>query len=526
MVNRIINWFKTKIKSKIKKSDVKKTSLRRIFNKIFLAVRLEKTMNFILLPRNFNYERHISIFPPQNYGFRDDRNGGFKVMRMLYILWLIVETASRSEKNYKPGGFVAVSGKKFQKRVQNYNAYIQYLIKTEVIECDEQYEENVISKGYRYSEQYVNEPFELKILNNSSSSIIGEVAEFPYLTYWYSQNNLKIDAENAFKDAFGRYRLIREDPSLWSINKDGKKIEPLPQYLSAINLIAKFDDAIYNLKLSPKVHRLYSTLTQMPSKYRKYIFYNGNQLHGVDIKNCQSYVSCLILNPEFWKANSTLPLNFFSLPQNVIDLFSPDLIIMIGERLAEINSPDIFNEYINLVSKGEIYNDMINWAKDEKDKVVSRETVKKVVFLSIFSPVNSRKTWLSAYYDDKFPELVDFFNLIKTDNNNTNNFDDNETDLNEIETDDAVEVVEADEIDETKPHARLSILFQSIESQIVLHRCCKRIFEEKNKTVPVFTIHDCIVTTEENVEYLKEVVIEEFTANIGYPPPLGIENWV
>lgn len=77
-----------------------------------------------------------------------------------------------------------------------------------------------------------------------------------------------------------------------------------------------------------------------------------------------------------------------------------------------------------------------------------------------------------------------------------------------------------------KPHARLAILFQAIESKIALHRICKRIFEEKVKTVPVFTVHDCFVTTQGNEDYLKKIIIEEFTTYIGYPPPLGVENWV
>ena len=66
---------------------------------------------------------------------------------------------------------------------------------------------------------------------------------------------------------------------------------------------------------------------------------------------------------------------------------------------------------------------------------------------------------------------------------------------------------------------------QSIESEIILHRCCKRIWDERNHQVPVFTIHDSIATTLENVEYVKSVMEEELRKAIGVTPTLSVERW-
>jgi hypothetical protein bacD2_16835 len=66
---------------------------------------------------------------------------------------------------------------------------------------------------------------------------------------------------------------------------------------------------------------------------------------------------------------------------------------------------------------------------------------------------------------------------------------------------------------------------QSIESEIILHRCCKRIWEEGNPQVPVFTIHDSIATTTEHVEWVKGIMQEELTNAIGVSPSLTIEHW-
>jgi hypothetical protein len=74
-------------------------------------------------------------------------------------------------------------------------------------------------------------------------------------------------------------------------------------------------------------------------------------------------------------------------------------------------------------------------------------------------------------------------------------------------------------------HAALACLLQSIESEIILHRCCKRIWKESNHQVPVFTIHDSIATTTEHVEWVKGIMQEELTNAIGIPPTLKEEQW-
>ena len=79
------------------------------------------------------------------------------------------------------------------------------------------------------------------------------------------------------------------------------------------------------------------------------------------------------------------------------------------------------------------------------------------------------------------------------------------------------------DVDDT--YNRFAILLQSIESEIVLHRCCRRIWEEADHQVPIFTIHDSIVTTSENVGYVRDVLMQELTFCIGVKPTLAIEEW-
>lgn len=67
-------------------------------------------------------------------------------------------------------------------------------------------------------------------------------------------------------------------------------------------------------------------------------------------------------------------------------------------------------------------------------------------------------------------------------------------------------------------------LLQRIESHLMLLVVAKRIARERPR-LPIFTIHDSIVTTEGDEEYVKSVLLDEMTKAIGFPPKLSTEVW-
>ena len=77
-----------------------------------------------------------------------------------------------------------------------------------------------------------------------------------------------------------------------------------------------------------------------------------------------------------------------------------------------------------------------------------------------------------------------------------------------------------------KQKNRFACLLQSVESEIILHRCCKRIWDEGEHKVPVFTIHDSIATTSEYVKFVRNIMDEELTkAAAGVHPNFKTEVW-
>lgn len=68
----------------------------------------------------------------------------------------------------------------------------------------------------------------------------------------------------------------------------------------------------------------------------------------------------------------------------------------------------------------------------------------------------------------------------------------------------------------------LPLLLQEIESYIMLQVVAKRLHKQHPK-VPVFTIHDSIVTTASNQMIVEQVMLEALTAYVGYAPKLSVE---
>ena len=80
-------------------------------------------------------------------------------------------------------------------------------------------------------------------------------------------------------------------------------------------------------------------------------------------------------------------------------------------------------------------------------------------------------------------------------------------------------------INEISKHTNfLAVLLQRIESYLVLEIICKRIALERPK-LPIYTIHDSIVTTIGNEEYVKSIMVEMLKSYIGHEPKLKFEYW-
>jgi len=74
-----------------------------------------------------------------------------------------------------------------------------------------------------------------------------------------------------------------------------------------------------------------------------------------------------------------------------------------------------------------------------------------------------------------------------------------------------------------KPHAVLAVLLQLIESTLFIDTICKRI-SVIYPLLPIFTIHDNILTIQGEEEKVKRIIEEVFDEYVGRKPTINIDS--
>lgn len=375
----------------------------------FLAYIGKDHSALITLPENFNLEQHLLLYPPTYHGFPNTIK--FEKDVLYYFLGLLTSIPARNGDLISQDGFIPINMAILQKGIRDYKPYVNYLITTKLVICNNHYIPGKKSKGYKWASKYEGSPFVTTKINcqydskavkdrikkaklpkeqtTTDTPPIDNNTGYPYLFHWFEQDQLTIHpmAEkyaNVLKDM----KLRRHIP--WNINRDtGKLKHPTSQYVAAMHNIGKIVHHEYDAHIDTNIHRLHSVLTNLQTDYRNFLAYNGHKLVSIDIKNCQPYLTCLILRPEFWQ-NSKLFLTIYDLPDNIKQriLREGNLPIMIRNFFDSIDLKE-FNNYISQASQGIIYDNLAakaNTLIPDKSKQLSRSDTKELMFHLLFAP--------------------------------------------------------------------------------------------------------------------------------------------
>ena len=495
-----------------------------------LPIPLKYTGSSAMIPENLNIDEHLQSNPITNYYFACtdsvhikaiNRNGTlgsyFDKERLIYLIGLISSIPAKNKDSIDERGFVHINTPLLRKFFKDYLSYLDYLVRTGIFICDGHYIPGRISRGFKFAPQYektrlikytystVQQGEQIEAIppeiydEETQQNIPNPLLNFRYLSYWYEQKLLHIDEEKASKYAYIiMQEKFRSGITSWDINRDksrGKYIRrkyPKSQYNAIMHNISSIALGDYNVKIDSNVHRLHSAITNMQKVYRKFLTYDGKPLVNADIANSQPYLLCLLLNPSFWDKNSSIKLNIGMLPSNIQERFPEEQISNIVSYLHSLNFEQI-QEYITQASEGKLYDYMVDVINSSnRSNPVDRDTIKTMILIVFFSSnsfFHQTDAKLKRVFNQHFPAIYELIKLTKS-----NNKED------------------------------LACLLQSIESEIILHRCCRRIWEEGHHQVPVFTIHDSICTTIDNEEFVKKIMLEVLTDNIGIIPNIKIET--
>lgn len=423
----------------------------------------------------------------------------FKKEKLLYILDLVTTIPTNNKGLELINGFVPINAKKLQKKVRNYKQYLDFLVTANVIEVSKHYIPGEKSRGYKFSKHYKTPVVivyfgkeEKQEVNNSIPRIQlskQNQKKYQHLIKWFN-DGLQIYKELGQEFILKDYQAKVANNTLEN-NKDTQK-DPLLQYNSAFVSIEKFASGAKHFSIDDFGYRLHSNLTNLRSELRNMLIYNGLQLVSLDISNSQPYMSTLLFNSSFWELPS-LPdvLTHNSIGFSTTDIFnkySTCIFIMLCKKANSSMESDL-HKYLEIVQNGTFYEYM---AEQSNFDINNRKELKAAIFQVLFTDnrfINQKEASPKRIFKQLFPDVYELFSLLKQ-----------------------------------KEKNNMPMLLQRIESHVILLIITKRIANE-NPDLPIFTIHDSIVTTNGNEGYIQKVMEEEMTKIFGFPPQLTKSFW-
>jgi hypothetical protein len=477
----------------------------------------------ILVPNNLDLEELAKKFP-YNYLPTKERSAEY----LYFICGTLAALRTKRRYDKKDTGFTNMCAKWLRKIHANSDLLIGYLIETRVIECDCKSIDGIKCFGYRFLEPYTKVPYrEMEITSYRLKKAIRgqrktqikhrmkEIWAHMHIVKWYLKYGLDIDfdAAGCWVNDFYEQNMLEFSTMSLSDNMIQKKQEILWDKCNAmfyyIDRIKKKKYDEWEFSVDTPGRRLHGMFSYTKKELRMFTTYDGKKLVAVDWKNSQPYFSTLLLEPEFWQSKKvkTRKLQLIDIAPEMYKVYRENgtmnrIITMLekSKRLAQLDVST--GRYKNLAQTGEIYEYLLREMPNNLSRrfkaihgcrFADRRAIKKET-LRIMYCCNSeaRKPFYETVraFRSMFPQVARLFELIKEGN-----------------------------------YEWLPRILQRVESRLILLEVCKALAQEYPQ-MPLFTIHDSIVTTEGNEHAVKEVTERILTERVGCPPVLAFEYWL
>ncbi|GAB3542495.1 hypothetical protein GCM10027443_43430 [Pontibacter brevis] len=480
---------------------------------------LDSTLNNnvqVVLPKNLARSFLIEHTPP-----------GIDEARWLSMAYYIVQTIllmsrdkrfkshNRSLRGYVPLSSTILKGLGGAK----YKVAVDHLIEIGVIERD-----GVFSKvrhenmGYRLCRQYWSQRFKYRTIPDAEvrKTIVQHrkqqleimkprLRELAHVVRWLTDGKLRLDKEKALEyiedyKVFWDFRMKKLH--LQGESLENARIDAKHRFNWAACSIEQWESDTH-LSVDDKGGRLYSPLTSILSPLRHFLTYDGKSLVSFDLKNSQPLHLVLLMRPEFWSSNSrdkwTLKkLNgelWKHLQQQGHMSPTSSLSPIILQKTTPLtdNESVVESHFARLVLTGKLYEFI---SEHFRGKYTSAEGVdrfdtrtkakKQVLRLMYFNPLKFHSPSHDTFreFRQRFPLEAQVLQLLKS-----------------------------------RDYRDLPVLLQKLEAQILLHEVCKEIYE-LDRNIPLFTVHDSIITTTDHAETVKGILLATYQNLLGAAPQL------
>lgn len=466
----------------------------------------------VYIPKNLNIDKILLNNPP-NFNYHRDK--------FLYIISLMYSIPEHlNDFDFKRNkGFVPISASILQGKIHDYKLYINYLIENGVLETDGKYS-NDGGKSYwfRFTQEYSDgiavsvaitkytliKSIVLRKQPKGKDTYLSEtpLSEVPYLTKWFNEN-LHIDNEKADAILLG----IRDK----ELANTEIKAYANTRYNIRKMSVDKISNREYTLSIDRTSGRFHSPLTRLKTEVRPCVSYAGKKLVSLDLKNSQPFLSITLLDIDLYEKNKMKDIlsiynkKYKDITDRNGNVIKSHFTIMLEDFIrVATNAPDAI-DYKNSLMKGTIYEDFAlltgkyglipegvsqSYINSYNPRKLGKDSIFGILFSSNSSPFNNKKDEL-GYFFNYYGSVYNVFRLAKQGR---------------------------------RTHNALACSLQYLEAQLILHGVCKIIGKE-NPDIPLFTIHDSVITTEEHVDFVLQIMRDVIKDAVGSEPTIKIEPW-
>lgn len=274
-------------------------------------------------------------------------------------------------------------------------------------------------------------------------------------------------------DQYGTSYVKKNIPHLYKWFNDKLELKEDNSKARAIN------NGLYRLSVDDFGKRLHTPLTRLRKDSRKYLRYNGQALVELDVKSSQPYLCIKIVLEQAIKEH----------PQLNEQLQDAQTIEQKLDIINNINDLKGLSQFILDIVTNDIYNVLKVAFENKFDfSLGERDHYKELMMIVLFTQ-NGYNPKGKELFAQQYPYVSEVFKKI------------NKTD-----------------------YKSLAKRLQRLESKLILRVICKEI-SRQNKDIPLFTIHDSVLTTLEHSKIVKQVMVEVLTDEIGFKPTIKDKDY-
>ena len=346
------------------------------------------------------------------------------------------------------------------------------------------YKLNPIFLKQRLKVEYITNPSFIKKVKDSFTVLPSVVNNGKYrcVGKFFDEIRLKVNFDEAV--CFCEERYAEHDD--------------FAKYVSELNQLVDLKNGCYKIYNSPETDgRIHSNITCLPKIYRRFLTFDGKRLVEVDLSSSIIYFIAMIINNRIKVDNidtnfpmkTLYPLRFVKTLES-LDIIEKELLEAkcVSGEFYELFISDFRSSFTWYRLKS-MFESISNDEFDGSHKQI-RKIAKKYLLAMIFADIDCY-TEVQDIFRKKFPNLLDVLISFK----------------------------------KKFGHKSLSYLLFQMESCLMLDKVARRFNAKYWRVAPIFSLHDCLITTVDYESQLQAILTEVFKEEFDVAPKVETAHW-